>query len=91
MLAYVDDLIITVTSLKVVNTAKNFLHSQFKIKDMRELRYFLGIEVDRISQGIFLSQKKCICDLIAEYGMTGCKSLKLPIDGHVKMMPTERC
>lgn len=51
----VDDLLIIGNSLQAINKAKHLLNSQFKIKDMGELRYFLGIEVDRTSQGIFLS------------------------------------
>lgn len=69
-----------------INKTKKFLNSQFKMKDLGELRYFLGIEVDRSDQGIFLSQKKYITDLLQEYNLLNCRPLKLPMDIHVKLL-----
>ena len=88
VLAYVDDLLITGNCMPAIDETKQFLNSQFKMKDLGELRYFLGIEVDRNDQGIFLSQKKYICDILDEYKMTQCKPLKLPMDTHVKLIST---
>lgn len=88
VLAYVDDLLITGNSMEAINETKSLLSSHFKMKDMGELRYFLGIEVDRSDQGIFLSQKKYITDILEEYKMTQCKPLKLPMDTHVKLIST---
>lgn len=34
----------------------------FHMKDMGELRYFLGMEVDKSNQRMFLSQRKYIQD-----------------------------
>ncbi|XP_056690240.1 uncharacterized mitochondrial protein AtMg00810-like [Spinacia oleracea] len=85
ILVYVDDLIVAGTNLNEINAAKAFLSSQFHMKDMGELRYFLGIEVDRTDDGIFLSQKKYTLDLLEEYGLSQCKALKLPMDSHQKL------
>ncbi|XP_057248849.1 uncharacterized mitochondrial protein AtMg00810-like [Beta vulgaris subsp. vulgaris] len=66
--------------------AKQFLSTEFKMKDLGELKYFLGIEVDRNDQGIFLSQRKYVADLLEDYGLMDCKPLKLPMDTHVKLL-----
>lgn len=55
--------------MSAIQDSKKVLNHEFKMKDLGELRYFLGIEVDRSHQGIFLSQKKYINDLITQYGM----------------------
>ncbi|KMS64582.1 hypothetical protein BVRB_018810, partial [Beta vulgaris subsp. vulgaris] len=59
------------------------------MKDMGALRYFLGIEVDQCKDGIFLSQRKYVMDLLKDYGMLQCKPLKLPMDSHVKLTSGE--
>nr|XP_018625914.1 uncharacterized protein LOC108944936 [Nicotiana tomentosiformis] len=60
ILVYVDDLLITESSPQLVNDAKKTLQSQFKVKDLGELRYFLGIEVLR-SQTWDSTEPKKIC------------------------------
>ena len=40
---------------------KKYLSREFEIKDLSELKYFLGIEVSRSLNGIyFFSEKVCI-------------------------------
>lgn len=85
VLVYVDDLLIAGNDMKSIEAVKLFLSSQFHMKDLGDIRYFLGIEVDRTTDGIFLSQKKSLHDLLAEYNMTHRKPLKLPMDSHLKL------
>lgn len=54
------------------------------MKDMTELRSFLGVEVDRNDAGLFLSQRKDVLDLLEEDKLKDCKPLKLPMDSNVK-------
>lgn len=58
ILIYVDDMLITGDSLKQIQETKDALQSAFKIKDLRELRYFLGIEFARSDKGITMHQRK---------------------------------
>ena len=45
LVVYVDDIIITGSDSKGISSLKSFLQSQFHIKDLGMLRYFLGIEI----------------------------------------------
>lgn len=47
LLVYVDDILVTGSSPSLILKVKNFLHSQFSLKDLGPLKYFLGIEVAR--------------------------------------------
>jgi len=58
VLIYVNDTLLTGDSLSLINKLKAHLNHWFQMKDLWELRYFLGLEVARSSKGIFLSQKK---------------------------------
>ncbi|CAO2825263.1 unnamed protein product [Amaranthus hypochondriacus] len=85
ILVYVDDLILAGNDNLTITQSKAFLATQFHMKDLGPLRYFLGIEVDRNHDGIFLSQAKYTSDLLHEYHMQNAKSLKLPLDPNVKL------
>ena len=54
------------------------------MKQLGDLKYFLGIEFARSKHGIFLSQRKYVLDLLAETGMLGCKPIDTPIEQNHK-------
>ena len=81
LVVYVDDIVITGSDSTGISSLKSFLHDQFHTKDLRMLRYFLGVEVMRSKHEIFLSQRKYVLDLLSETGKLGakpCSSLMAP-------------
>lgn len=46
------------------------------MKDLGQLRYFLGIEVSRSRKEIYLSQRKYVLDLLTKTGMLDCKPVE---------------
>ncbi|XP_071714386.1 uncharacterized mitochondrial protein AtMg00810-like [Rutidosis leptorrhynchoides] len=53
------------------------------IKDLGLLKYFLGIEVNNIDEGLNLSQRKYYLELINEFGLLASKPANTPIDVNV--------
>jgi hypothetical protein len=51
---YVDDLIVGGDNEKEVEHVKSFLKQKFDVKDLGELKFFLGIEVIKMLEGIWL-------------------------------------
>jgi len=70
---YVDDIIITGDDTSEIERLKKNLSKEFEVKDLGQLRYFLGIEIARSPKGIVLSQRKYVLDLLNETGMLGCR------------------
>ena len=79
LVVYVDDIVITGSDSKGISSLKSFLQSQFHTKDLRMLRYFLGIEVMRSKYGIIFSQRKYVLDLLSETGKLGVKPCNFPM------------
>ncbi|CAM8931929.1 unnamed protein product [Rhodiola kirilowii] len=80
LLVYVDDVILTGTSTTLIQQVKAYIHDLFKIKDLGQLRYFLGFEVTRSSDDLFLNQRKYALELILEAGLLACKPCSTPMD-----------
>ena len=66
------------------------LATEFEIKDLGNLRYFLGMEVARSKDGIVISQRKHILDLLNKTGLLGCKLVDTPMDPNKKPSRREK-
>lgn len=54
LIVNVDDIVITRNDIdEVKRLKKKHLHSEFEIKDLGKLRYFLGIEFAKSKKGFF--------------------------------------
>ncbi|XP_014503083.1 uncharacterized protein LOC106763399 [Vigna radiata var. radiata] len=78
LLVYVDDIVLAGNSMDEINSIKDLLHKRFRIKDLGELKYFLGLKVARSKKGIHLCQRKYALDILEETGMQGCKPSSTP-------------
>ena len=85
LIVYVNDIIMTGNDEKEKNTLKQCLAKEFEIKYLGKLKYFLGIEVARSKQGIFISQQKYVIDLLRETGMMASKPVATPIEQNHKL------
>ncbi|KAL1548051.1 Beta-galactosidase 8 [Salvia divinorum] len=79
LIIYVDDMIITGDDKEEIKNLKENLSKEFEMKDLGVLKYFLGIEVLRSEQGIFLRQRTYVLDLLAETDLLECKPFDIPM------------
>ena len=82
---YVDDLFLTGEELLIAE-CKRELASEFEMKDLGLLHYFLGLEVQQKTNEIFLSQGKYVRDILSKFGMTGCKPMVTPMVTNLKKL-----
>ncbi len=59
------------------------------MKYLGKLRYFFDIEVIHSPKGIWLLQRQYALNKLAEYGMTGCKPILIPLEQNVKLSADE--
>ncbi|KAK9098080.1 hypothetical protein Syun_025125 [Stephania yunnanensis] len=58
---------------------KEFLHTQFTIKDIGQAHYFLGVELARSDVGLYLNQRKYVLNLLSDSSLTDCKPVATPL------------
>ncbi|CAM8984771.1 unnamed protein product [Rhodiola kirilowii] len=85
LLVYVDDVIVTATSSTLIFEVKQYIHDKFRIKDLGLLKYFLGLEVARSDDGIFLNQRKYAIELLEDNNLLQCKPAKSPMNTKHKL------
>ena len=89
ILVYVDDLLITGNNEVLIQEAKDILHHNFKMKNLGELRYFLGIEFARSKKGILMNERRYALELVAECGLSGGKVTTTPLEQNQKLTSLE--
>ena len=77
---YVDDLIVGGDKEAEIEHVKALMKQEFDMKDLGELRYFLGIEIIRTKESIWLSQRQYALDMLSKYCMADCKHAAMPLD-----------
>lgn len=77
---YVDDVVIVSGDVHEMQILKTYLSKRFHMKDLGEIKLFLGIRITRENYGTIPSdQKKYILDLLRKYKMENCNSIKTPL------------
>jgi hypothetical protein len=79
LVLYVDDLFLTGSKSLIVE-CKHALTSEFEMKDLGMMHYFLGLEVWQRTDEIFLGQGKYTVEILKKFEMTDCK-IHAYIDG----------
>ena len=85
LLLYVDDIILTCSSDDLRTRIIALLSSEFAMKDLGPLSYFLGISVSRTKDTMFLCQRKYAMEILARADMSSCKPTANPVDTKSKL------
>ena len=82
---YVDDLLITGSSLDQVLEFKASMAKKFEMSDLGRLNYYLGIEVTQCEEVIVLKQERYANRILDEAGMNDCNAVQAPMEFGLKL------
>jgi hypothetical protein len=85
LVLYVDDLFLTDTESLIVEY-KYALASNFEMKDLGMMHYFLGLEVWQRNDEIFLSQGEYTIEILKKFGLLNLKPVATPMVTNLKKL-----
>lgn len=90
---YVDDLLITGSSIDMILEFKKSMLTIFEMSDLGLFTYYLGIEVYQYGGGIMLKQEQYARKILEEAGMNDCNAVRVPMGSGLQLSkaPNKQC
>nr|GEU52018.1 copia protein [Tanacetum cinerariifolium] len=82
---YVNDIIFGSTNPKYCTKFSNLMVKCFEMSMMGEMKFFLGLQVNQFSNGIFINQSKYILVILKIFGMENCDTVPTPMVEQAKL------
>jgi hypothetical protein len=90
LLVYVDDVIVTGSSVDLIAEVKRQLKQRLEMTDSGACKFVLGIElIEHEDGGVTLCQRRYIDDILKRFGMEDCKAVSSPVDISTKLVQAE--
>ncbi|KAG7568373.1 Reverse transcriptase RNA-dependent DNA polymerase [Arabidopsis thaliana x Arabidopsis arenosa] len=87
LLLYVDDMVLTGNDKTLISDLLKSLGTEFRMKDMGPMAYFLGIQATFTPEGLFLNQEKYAKHLLENAGMLDCAPMPTPLPIQLNRVP----
>jgi hypothetical protein len=87
---FIDDITLASNSQTTLDNTVEELASHFKLRDLGETSFLLGIKITRDipNHSISLSQHQYIVDMLDKYGFSTCTSISTPMDPGLQLTKT---
>lgn len=80
LLLYVDDIVLAASSATLLHSTISALQQEFSMEHLGTLHNYLGVSIQRGSQGMFMSQRRYILDILERASMRDYKPCTTPVD-----------
>nr|GEX23232.1 retrovirus-related Pol polyprotein from transposon TNT 1-94 [Tanacetum cinerariifolium] len=77
---YVDDIIFGSTNKDLCKAFEKLMKDKFQMSSMGELTFFLGLQVKKKTDEIFINQDKYVAEILRKFGLTDGKLASTPKD-----------
>jgi hypothetical protein len=91
LILYVDDILIASADLECVAAAKSLLSQHFKVKDLGEAKFFLGMQIEQVRdaggvlQSVKLHNTKSVTELLRDFSMSDAVPKATPLETGAKL------
>nr|GEV71783.1 retrovirus-related Pol polyprotein from transposon TNT 1-94 [Tanacetum cinerariifolium] len=82
---YVDGIIFGSTNPKYCTRFSDLMVKRFEMSMMGEMKFFIGLQVNQFSNGIFINQSKCILDILKRFRMENRDTAPTPMVEQAKL------
>ena len=89
VLLYVDDMIITGNDDAEIARLQEDMSVRFEMKKLGELNHFLGLEAERVTNGIFIGQQGYAKRIVDRFGVHQGKVRSTPLDTNIRLKRDE--
>ncbi|GKD82820.1 uncharacterized mitochondrial protein-like protein, partial [Tanacetum coccineum] len=86
---YVDDIIFGSTKKSLCDEFEGLMYKRFQMSSMRELTFFLGLQVQQKKDGIFISQDKYVADILKKFDFATIKTASTPMESNKALVKDE--
>ncbi|GJW78179.1 putative ribonuclease H-like domain-containing protein, partial [Tanacetum coccineum] len=86
---YVDDIIFGSTKKSLCTEFEKMMHKKFQMSSMGELIFFLGLQIKKKKDGIFISQDKYVTEILKKFGFTDVKTASTPMETQKHLLKDE--
>nr|GEW49829.1 putative ribonuclease H-like domain-containing protein [Tanacetum cinerariifolium] len=86
---YVDDIIFGSTKKEICIGFEKLMHEKFQMSSIRELTFFLGLQVKQKKAGTFISQDKYVYEILKKFRFTEFKTASTPMETQKPLLKDE--
>jgi len=76
---YVDDIILGYTNASLCKEFFKLMQDEFEMSKMGELKFFLGIQINKCKDGVYVHQTKYTKELLKKFKLEDCKVMNSPM------------
>ena len=87
LLLYVEDIILVGPNLTHIEDCKVKLSKEFEMKDLGDLKYFLGLEInyDRDNGSLRINQNRYLREILKRFNFENCQPCDIPVDPKLRL------
>ncbi|GJW81376.1 ribonuclease H-like domain-containing protein [Tanacetum coccineum] len=79
----------TIDKTLFIKKDKGLMHKKFQMRSMKELTFFLGLQVQQKKDGIFISQDKYVAEILKKFDFAIVKTTSTPMEPNKALVKDE--